>query len=433
MSRRLLALSAVLAGSSLAAGLIDPVDPFVANHLFVADAGTQVLEFDAAGVPQPTYVQGSTALLGLGSAQDLAFGPEGALYVSDAADDLVHVFDSLGGAPRASLGAPGLDAPGDLAFGPHGQLFVASVQADVVLRFDRDGQLLGSVGAGSGLDEPRGLAFAPDGHLWVSSAGSDELLEFDPSGVLLAVHGAGSPLDGPHGLAFSPRNGLLYVASHAGDEVLVFDTQGSLQDGFGSADGLLAPTAVSFGPDGLLYVASSGSGEVLAFHADGTLDRRLGGGVLGTASGLAFAPFVLAGSVKGKLQLHDGKALKVKQDARLNWAPGSGRSSLLLVGDEGGEAPAALLGHDTFVGSGFETAPAAPGPQVHLVVQELDASALIDGIGVLALSAKGSAVNLTGIKSLTGLFSPKKLEGELDISGPQGSLHADVKAGSDES
>ena len=76
--------------------------------------------------------------------------------MSDFALDRVLVFDSVGGAPIATLGAgSGLDGPTDLLFGPHGNLFVASSVTDLVLRYPADGTPVTTVGSGSGLVKNR--------------------------------------------------------------------------------------------------------------------------------------------------------------------------------------------------------------------------------------------------------------------------------------
>jgi DNA-binding beta-propeller fold protein YncE len=417
MNRRLLPLSMLLATLSLAAGLVDPVDPFVANRLFVADGGAIVHEFDETGAALGTYSAGPSQLTGLVSAHDLAFGPEGALYVSDFDQDRVLVFDSVGGVELARVGAgSGLSGPTDMVFGPFGDLFVASSGSHLVLRFDRNGGLAGTLGGGSGLADPRGLAFSSDGHLFVSSRGSHEVLEFDPAGSLVSVLGAASGISSPYGLAISARTGQLFVANQGTDEVLVFDGGGAQVTSFGASEGLLSPTGLSFGPDGLLYVASSGGGEVLVFNHDGLVDRLVGTVSLGAPSGLAFSPFVLGASVKGRIQVSGSNPVKFRRPARLNWAPGSGQVSLLLVDDPSADDP--FFGSETMVAHGFESAPALPGPGVSFAGRELDTSALLGSVGSLGFASRGMAVNLTGIQSLTGLYSPNRFEGRVHKTVP---------------
>ena len=58
---RLLSLSLALATLSIAAGIVDPVEPFAANHLFVVDGGTSILEFDELVVAPRNGFDGAAA------------------------------------------------------------------------------------------------------------------------------------------------------------------------------------------------------------------------------------------------------------------------------------------------------------------------------------------------------------------------------------
>jgi sugar lactone lactonase YvrE len=427
MPRRLLALLLVLSSLSVAMGLVDPVDPFVPNHLFVADGGTLIHEFDEQGTAQPDYVTGVNQIEGLSAVHDVAFGPDGALYASDFEQDLVLVFDSVGGSAIATVGAGSLDGPTDLLFGPHGDLFVASAHDHAVVRFDSDGVSAPIIIGGSGLANPRGLAIGPHGHLFVSSFDTDEVLEFDAGGSFLSARSAGSALDGPYGLAFSPRNGLLYVASKNNDQVLAFDSAGNAVAVL-TPEGLDAPTSLSFGPDGNLFVASEGTGEVLVMNNTGLVDRIVGDDELASPSGLAFSPFVLDAKLFGRTFPVGASASLVKQPVRLNWAPGSGQASVMLLPPQGSNVDAdPLFGEQVMVARGFERGPLNPGPSVRFVGKELDVGGMLDGIGSLSFVANGNAINLTGLKSLTGLFSPKKFDGDMMKIGPLGETNTEIR------
>ena len=298
----------------------------------------------------------ASPLTGIITAQSLAFGPEGALYCGRLPPK-IRCWSSIPSEEpheRASAGL-GAQRPQDMVLGPHGDLFVASSMSQEVLRFSRDGLPLDSIGSDTGLQDPRGLAFAPDGHLWVSSYGTDEVLEFDPSGVLVGVHGVGS-LDGPEGLAFSPHTGRLYVADYLNDRLVVIGAAGAVLDLI-EPESLRGPTSLSFGPDNNLYVASSGSGEILVMNEDGVVDRTMAGGDLGSPSDIAFSPFVFETSVKGRTFPSGAPGAPFKRLARLNWAPGSGRASLLLLDKDGGSDKDPLFGHDRTRRPGFRIGP----------------------------------------------------------------------------
>jgi len=429
MPRRLTAILLVLSSLSVAVGLVDPVDPFVPNRLFVADGGDELAEFNEQGEPQPTYLTGFSELSGLVSAHDVAFGPDGALYASDFFLDRVLVYDSAGGAPVATISAADLDGPTDLLFGPNGDLFVASANDDAVLRFDAAGIDPVLVISAPGLDDPRGLAIGPHGHLFVSSYGNDQIFEFDAGGGLLAMHGGGSSLDGPYGLAFSPRNGLLYVASRNSDQVLAFNSSGAPIAAL-SDEELRAPTSLTFGPDGNLFVASHGTGKVLVMDsAGGVVDRVIGQDQLSAPTGLAFSPFVITTKVTGRSFPVDGPANQVKQPARLNWAPGSGQASLMLLDPKGSNVDVdPFFGERALVARGFERGPVFPGPSVRFVGKELDVGSALDGIGSLAFVSKGNSLNITGLNSLTGIFNAKKVSGHVLKLGPQGETNADFQS-----
>jgi streptogramin lyase len=126
----------------------------------------------------------------------LAIGPNGDLYVADAAAGVLR-FDGTTGAFRGALGTPGANA---LAFGSDGKLYVAGAAANSVLRFDAaTGDFVDAFATTATI--ARGLAFGPDGNLFVASAG--EVLRFDgQSGAFLGVFARQRPGEVPAALAF---------------------------------------------------------------------------------------------------------------------------------------------------------------------------------------------------------------------------------------
>ena len=411
MAGRSLVLAALLAGISLAAGLVDPIEPFDGHHLFVASPDAQVLfEFDAGGDLQPTKVTGLTSI------HDLAFGPDGALYATDFDLDRVLVYDASGDELVAFGEGSDLDEPTDLAFGPAGGLYVASSATDSVLVFARDGSVSDTFGEGSGLDDPRGLAFSPDGRLWVSSFGTDEVLVFDPSGVLVDTL-SDVALQGPYGLAFAPQGHLL-VASRDTDRVLEFDGAGDVVASFGAGSGLESPTAIAIGPDRNLYVASEGSDAVLVFDADGSLLDTITTGELFGPTGLAFSPAVFSATIKGRLARSGQGDDKLTSTARVTWSPGSGWMTLLLtdVGDDMSE----LFGGDALVLSGFEVTESGDSKTRHVAARELQGDAQATAITSVGIVFKGGVDD-------DDSYEPGKATGYFHRAGPGGSVDATIK------
>lgn len=129
-----------------------------------------------------TFVTAGSGNAGL--LTDLAFGPDGHLYVADYNQGILRYDGSTGAflGVFAPNGRGGLSAPRALLFGPDRNLYVSSENSNAVLRFNgQTGAFIDNfVPAGSGgLSAPRGLAFGHDGHLYVSSWGSHQVLRFN--------------------------------------------------------------------------------------------------------------------------------------------------------------------------------------------------------------------------------------------------------------
>jgi hypothetical protein len=150
----------------------------------------------------------------------MVIGPDGNLYVMSADDDSVMRFDGTTGtplpAPRKSGAVfvdPGtlLYAYGELAFGPDGDLYVSNFGGNDVLRIDsQTGKSLGEfVPAGDhGLNGAHGLVFGPDGNLYVVSQGTNSVLRYNGlTGTFIDVFCPPEHLYGPTYLTFWDTEG----------------------------------------------------------------------------------------------------------------------------------------------------------------------------------------------------------------------------------
>jgi DNA-binding beta-propeller fold protein YncE len=178
---------------------------YVTNHT-VGGASDQVRKFD--GMTGNLLKTLSDPRL---DARGLTFGPDSALYAIGGSG--VLRYDGRNWTQFVS-GVPGLAL--DLAFGPDGNLYVTSTGAtSQVLRYDgMTGMPIGSgvfVSAGSaGLSNPFGLAFGPDGNLYVTSRGTNQILRYDgmtglPIGDGVFVSAGSAGLDDPVFLTFTPE------------------------------------------------------------------------------------------------------------------------------------------------------------------------------------------------------------------------------------
>jgi sugar lactone lactonase YvrE len=146
----------------------------------------------------------------LGVACGIAFGRDGALYVGDRSGSILRVED---GAVRLFASLPPSVAAFHLAFGPDESLYVTAPtlsSRDAVYRISRTGTV---EIFHDGFGRPQGLAFDSQGHLYVvdALAGASGVYRFrgDRAGAPEQIVAGGALI----GLAFSPRGGLALASS----------------------------------------------------------------------------------------------------------------------------------------------------------------------------------------------------------------------------
>lgn len=261
---------------------------------FVVVAGTGRAGFSGDGGP--------AAKAALNDPSGMAVGPDGTLYFADQLNQRVRAIGpdgtirtvAGGGSVFASgfvrAGTPALSpvfSPSDVAFGPDGRLYIAT--GEQVLRLDANGTLAPVVGAAGrfgglhGLGGPavdgsadgaNGIAFDSAGDMYIAGFDTKSLLVVRPNGVLSLVANG-----------FYPRGDAGIVATPSGAVV-----------GMNSLEvDVLAPTGVRKVVDfrsGPFHGVENFSPDGIAIAADGTIyvDTFLGNGYTNRTGIAALAP-----------------------------------------------------------------------------------------------------------------------------------------------
>jgi hypothetical protein len=278
---------------------------------------------------------------GLGDAYALIYGPDGNVYVSTLDHSAVYRYDVAGnplpapgqsGAVFVAPGSGGLSGARDIAFGPDGFLYVASEGTGSVLRYDPGTGLPAGtfIAPGSGgLEAARGLLFR-NGYLYVTSAGTmtgpgeNAVLRYDattgasagvseqPGDAVFIASGSGG-LAYPNRIVFGP-DGRAYVASvsSASNAVLRYDgTTGNFVDTFVAAGsgGLNGPIGMVFRNDGYFYVVGYRSESVLRYQA--STGAFVGAVVPSRSGGGSSAPIDLLFDASGNLLVTSRQANQI--------------------------------------------------------------------------------------------------------------------------
>lgn len=246
------------------------VDDF--GRLYVSDAARhRLVRFDADG----TYL-GEAGALGSGEGHMRRPGSVatfGTLSVAvlDRENRRVLSYDLHGrllGVLVAFESEPLADAlgrvdPVAMASDRGGAMYVADAEEDRVLVFDFSGRLLRTLG-GIG-DRPgsfrglSGLGAGPRGDLVAAERGAARIQRLDASGAVIATWPiAARPGRERLGVAVDDSARVALVDEAAGT-VRLFDGEGHV---LAARDGLAGPRAAAFAPDGSLWIAEAGRGAV---------------------------------------------------------------------------------------------------------------------------------------------------------------------------
>jgi len=258
------------------------------GKIYVCDTNSTVAVFDLKG---KTFgpLAGAVGQGTLRQPINITIDGDGTKYVADALREQVVVFDRDDRYVRA-YGTPGDWRPVDAA--PFGErLYVADAANGLVKIFDkRTGEMLSVIGnegdPAERLDRPTNLAFDRDGYLYVTDVGRFQVVKYDRDGHLKRTFGRPGDNLGhfarPKGIALD-RDGLLYAVDASFNNVQIFNAEGRLlmffADSGNAPGGLLLPAKVTIDYDNVElfreHIAPGFRAEYLVVVTSQFGDRRV--------------------------------------------------------------------------------------------------------------------------------------------------------------
>jgi len=222
------------------------------------------LRFDSQGAPVSIVKCGPDRDRFV-SAQDMARGPDGRLWVTDSARATVSIFDD-GETP--DLVIDGVFArPVGITWHPGLQrMLVTDLVDNAIALFRADGTLDHIVNEESGLaiEVPSFVAVGPLGRIYVVEALASRVHVLDENWhdvLSFGDHGDGPGFFAkPKGIAVD-ADGRVYVVDALFDNVQIFNAQGALLLTLGTTGTGVAefwqPAGITVGPDGAVYIADT--------------------------------------------------------------------------------------------------------------------------------------------------------------------------------
>jgi virginiamycin B lyase len=243
----------------------------------------------AHAAPTPVFSE-STALMG--NPQDVATGPDGALWFTARNTDGVGRLmpDGLTTTPFPVTGKPT-----GIVAGPDGNLWFADTASPgQILSITPGGSLLTPIDTG-GDTQPTGIVVGPDDALWFTESKTHKIGRVTTGGTL--THSAAIPGSGPFGIASGPDGALWFTAESSG-KIGRIPTDLSPPTMYSLPSGTSEPRGIVAGPDGALWFTEYGAGKIGRMSTGGSLvEYSLGGGaqpsdiVVGPDGALWFTDF----------------------------------------------------------------------------------------------------------------------------------------------
>ncbi|WP_108837159.1 NHL repeat-containing protein [Tateyamaria sp. Alg231-49] len=207
--------------------------------------------------PFASFVGASAPVLN--DPHDLAFGPDGHLYIADKFANRVAIMDPDTLEIIGSIGDGALFGAHDVSFGPDGKMYVAATGLSAVAVFDLSGEEPTSEGMLGPFPRTEGVLAHSNGRLYVMASGSGELVSVQDEQILGVVGG----MPGAHDVTEAP-DGTIWVADNFQQQLIQFTPElVEIRTLRGPQYGFVGPRYLDVDQDGQLFVADQDAHRVL--------------------------------------------------------------------------------------------------------------------------------------------------------------------------
>lgn len=208
-------------------------------------------------VPFATFHSASEAVLN--DPHDLAFGPDGQLYIADKFGNRVVVMDPETLEITSVIGEGELASAHDVNFGPDGLLYVAATGVSAVVVYDLSGDTPERVNVFGPFSRTEGALAHSNGKLYAMASGSGELVAVDGDKIAAVAGG----MFGAHDVEEAP-DGTIWVADNQQRRLVQYSQDlEQLQVISGPKYGFAGPRYMAIDADGILTVADQDAHRVL--------------------------------------------------------------------------------------------------------------------------------------------------------------------------
>lgn len=195
----------------------------------------------------------------LNDPHDLAFGPDGNLYIADKFANRVVLMNPDTLEVIGSIGDGALAGAHDVSFGPDGRLYVAATGLNGIVVYDLSESVPRNLGLLGPFPRTEGVLAHSNGRLYVMASGTGLLYALDGDEAVAVASG----MPGAHDVAEGP-DGAIWVADNFQRRLVRFDEDlEELEVLSGPQFGFVGPRYMTIDPDGLLIVADQDAHRVL--------------------------------------------------------------------------------------------------------------------------------------------------------------------------